>query len=81
MVDPTVLRGCGHVHCSECVNILIRPALKKAEQDKAQRPSCLECSKVVKSEAKDVIALRREGTGFASAGGSETKKMGISFQG
>jgi nitric oxide synthase-interacting protein len=55
--------------------------LKKAEVDKAERPACLECGKAIKSATKDLIALQREGTGFASAGGSETKKKGISFQG
>lgn len=77
----TVLRNCGHVHCSECVDMLIRPALKKAESDKAERPACLECGKTIKSALKDLVAILREGTGFTSAGGNETKKKGISFQG
>lgn len=75
------IRSCGHVHCSDCIDILIRPALKKAATNKDERPSCLECGKTIKSESKDLISLQREGTGFASAGGSESKKKGISFQG
>jgi hypothetical protein len=75
------LRACGHVHCADCVDTLLRPALKKAETDKLERPTCLECSKSIKSEVKDLIPLNREGTGFASAGGSETHKKGIAFQG
>ena len=78
---PEAVRACGHVHCSDCVDVLIRPALKRADSDKDERPSCLECGKSIKSERKDLIALQREGTGFASAGASETKKKGISFQG
>lgn len=75
------LRSCGHIHCGDCVDTLLRPALKKAESDKAERPSCLECGKTIKSASKDLISLKREGTGFASAGGSETRKKGIAFQG
>lgn len=91
-----VLRRCGHVHCASCVDRLLMPALKHAEKaaaaaastngidnsnGKGDRPGCLDCGTTIKSAAKDLIPLQREGTGFASGGMSESKQKGISFQG
>lgn len=43
---------------------------------------CPECDVgVIRDLNKDVIKLHREGTGYASAGGAETKRKGIAFQG
>ncbi|MCO5556066.1 hypothetical protein L7F22_009610 [Adiantum nelumboides] len=75
------VRKCGHIHCSTCIDTLIRPALKQAEKDKKLRPTCLKCDVTIKSDEKDILSLQREGTGFTSAGNNEAKKMGVSFQG
>ncbi|PWN38033.1 uncharacterized protein FA14DRAFT_159795 [Meira miltonrushii] len=75
------IRKCGHIHCSTCIDTLIRPALKEAEKDKKLRPTCLECDAPIKSDHKDILPLQREGTGFTSAGNNEAKTMGVSFQG
>lgn len=76
-----VIKRCGHVHCSTCVETLLRPALREAGKDKQSRPTCLECDTRIKSDLKDLLPIQREGTGFTSAGNNETKKVGISFQG
>lgn len=64
----SLLKSCGHVFCSECVE-------KFAKKDNV----CPVCSK--KCGDKDVVKLRNsEGTGFSSVGQAEAIKKGIGFQ-
>lgn len=63
-----VAKPCGHVTCKTCTDTLVRP-------DK----QCIVCE--TKLKAKDIMELKREGTGFASGGLAETSKQGIAFQG
>ncbi|KDR77231.1 hypothetical protein GALMADRAFT_66248 [Galerina marginata CBS 339.88] len=61
-------KPCGHVTCKTCTDTLVRPSKQ-----------CIVCD--VKLKDKDVIELKREGTGFAGGGLAETSKAGIAFQG
>ncbi|KAF9485672.1 hypothetical protein BDN70DRAFT_847580 [Pholiota conissans] len=61
-------KPCGHVTCKTCTDTLVRPSKQ-----------CIVCD--VKLKEKDVIELKREGTGFAGGGLAETSKSGIAFQG
>ncbi|KII91681.1 hypothetical protein PLICRDRAFT_51816 [Plicaturopsis crispa FD-325 SS-3] len=61
-------KPCGHVTCKTCTDSLVRP-------DK----QCILCNSALGE--KDIIELRREGTGFAGGGLAETSKTGIAFQG
>ncbi|TFK52908.1 hypothetical protein OE88DRAFT_1627381 [Heliocybe sulcata] len=63
-----LMKPCSHVVCKTCTDSLIRPSKQ-----------CVVCDKQL--GGKDVIALRREGTGFAGGGIAETRKSGIAFQG
>ncbi|KDQ56682.1 hypothetical protein JAAARDRAFT_689563 [Jaapia argillacea MUCL 33604] len=65
---PPVMKSCAHVVCKTCTESLVRPAKQ-----------CVVCDKVLAE--KDIIALQREGTGFAGGGLAETTKTGLSFQG
>ncbi|EAU83936.2 hypothetical protein CC1G_10341 [Coprinopsis cinerea okayama7 len=61
-------KPCGHVTCKTCTDTLVKPSKQ-----------CVVCEKVLKD--KDVLELKREGTGFAGGGLAETSKAGIAFQG
>lgn len=70
-----VLRKCGHVLCASCTKELVETPLAKGEAS-----ACPECSTPVPRK-QDVIAIAREGTGFAGGGRAEAKTKGIAFQG
>ncbi|KAH6891791.1 hypothetical protein BKA70DRAFT_1162530 [Coprinopsis sp. MPI-PUGE-AT-0042] len=61
-------KPCGHVTCKTCTDTLVKPSKQ-----------CIVCDVSVKE--KEIIELKREGTGFAGGGLAETSKTGISFQG
>ncbi|KAF8352031.1 hypothetical protein F5887DRAFT_933585 [Amanita rubescens] len=63
-----VMKPCGHVTCKTCVDTLIRPSMQ-----------CIVCDTQLKD--KDIVELKREGTGFAGGGMAETSKTGVAFQG
>ncbi|KAI0058435.1 hypothetical protein BV25DRAFT_1810656 [Artomyces pyxidatus] len=63
-----VMKPCSHVTCKTCTDTLVRPAKQ-----------CVVCDTQVGE--KDVIELKREGTGFAGGGLAETSKTGVAFQG
>lgn len=63
-----LMKPCSHVICKTCTDTLVRPAKQ-----------CVHCDKVLKD--KEIIELKREGTGFAGGGLAETSRTGISFQG
>ncbi|KAI0075173.1 hypothetical protein K474DRAFT_1664557 [Panus rudis PR-1116 ss-1] len=63
-----LMKPCGHVTCKTCTDTLV----KESKQ-------CVACDKSVTD--KDIIALAREGTGYAAGGLAETSKKGIAFQG
>ncbi|WFC96009.1 hypothetical protein MBRA1_002665 [Malassezia brasiliensis] len=71
-----VMRKCGHVLCASCTKELVHVPLARHDEGVA----CPECSERVRKR-EDVIAIVREGTGFASGGRSETEAKGITFQG
>ncbi|KAF8639223.1 hypothetical protein AX17_001708 [Amanita inopinata Kibby_2008] len=62
------MKPCGHVTCKTCVETLIRPSMQ-----------CIVCD--VQLKDKDIVELKREGTGFAGGGMAETSKVGVAFQG
>ncbi|KAF9522237.1 hypothetical protein CPB83DRAFT_872051 [Crepidotus variabilis] len=61
-------KPCGHVTCKTCTDTLVRPSKQ-----------CIVCD--TKLKEKEIIELKREGTGFAGGGLAETSKTGIAFQG
>ncbi|KAF8152923.1 hypothetical protein B0H34DRAFT_663208 [Crassisporium funariophilum] len=61
-------KPCAHVTCKTCTDTLVRPAKQ-----------CIVCDTQLKE--KDIIELKREGTGFAGGGLAETSRAGIAFQG
>jgi len=61
-------KPCAHVTCKTCTDTLVRPAKQ-----------CIVCDTQLKE--KDILELKREGTGFAGGGLAETSKAGIAFQG
>ncbi|ESK86223.1 nitric oxide synthase-interacting protein [Moniliophthora roreri MCA 2997] len=63
-----LMKPCAHVTCKTCTDTLVRPAKQ-----------CIVCDKELGD--KDVIGLKREGTGFAGGGMAETSKAGVAFQG
>ncbi|KAF8646656.1 hypothetical protein AX16_007154 [Volvariella volvacea WC 439] len=63
-----LMKPCSHVTCKTCTDTLIRPSKQ-----------CVVCDSQLKE--KDIIELRREGTGFAGGGLAETSKAGVAFQG
>ncbi|KAF9457897.1 hypothetical protein BDZ94DRAFT_1272036 [Collybia nuda] len=63
-----VMKPCAHVTCKTCTDSLVRPAKQ-----------CVVCDAQLKE--KDIVELKREGTGFAGGGLAETSKAGIAFQG
>ncbi|TFY74105.1 hypothetical protein EWM64_g9908 [Hericium alpestre] len=63
-----VAKPCSHVTCKTCTDTLVLPAKQ-----------CVVCDKQLGE--KDVIELKREGTGFAGGGMAETSKAGVAFQG
>ncbi|KAG6811104.1 hypothetical protein H0H92_008951 [Tricholoma furcatifolium] len=63
-----VMKPCAHVTCKTCTDSLVRPAKQ-----------CIVCDHQLKD--KDIIELKREGTGFAGGGLAETSKAGTAFQG
>lgn len=63
-----LMKHCSHVVCKVCTDSLIRPAKQ-----------CIVCDKTL--DDRDIIELRREGTGFAGGGLAETTKSGLVFQG
>ncbi|KWU44844.1 hypothetical protein RHOSPDRAFT_29078 [Rhodotorula sp. JG-1b] len=67
-VKSYVLKACGDVLCSTCVDTLCR-------SDKA----CSHCGTAV-DKKKPFIEIQREGTGFASGGGVEVKRYDVAFQ-
>ncbi|GKV58054.1 nitric oxide synthase-interacting protein [Collybia sordida] len=63
-----VMKPCAHVTCKTCTDSLVRPSKQ-----------CVVCDTQLKE--KDIVELKREGTGFAGGGLAETSKAGIAFQG
>jgi len=63
-----VMKGCSHVTCKTCTDTLVRPGNQ-----------CVVCDKLLAE--RDILELKREGTGYASGGMAETKKQGVAFQG
>ncbi|KAF5313440.1 hypothetical protein D9611_008658 [Ephemerocybe angulata] len=61
-------KPCGHVTCKTCTETLVKPAKQ-----------CIVCD--TKLKTKEIMELKREGTGFASGGLAETSRSGIAFQG
>jgi len=61
-------KPCAHVTCKTCTDTLVRPAKQ-----------CIVCDTQLKE--KDILELKREGTGFAGGGLAETSKAGVAFQG
>lgn len=72
----TVLRPCGHVLCTPCTSALVTEPLERGADDVA----CPQCSVPV-PRRRDVIALVREGTGYAGGGVAEVHAKGTAFQG
>jgi len=70
-----VLRPCGHVLCASCTQELVRAPMRRGEAT-----ACPECNATLKRE-RDVVAIAREGTGYASGGTSEVRAAGVAFQG
>ncbi|KAH7910396.1 hypothetical protein BJ138DRAFT_1136063 [Hygrophoropsis aurantiaca] len=63
-----VMKPCAHVVCKVCTDSLVRPAKQ-----------CIVCDHTVSD--KEVIELKREGTGFAGGGMAEASRTGVAFQG
>ncbi|OAX42233.1 hypothetical protein K503DRAFT_766964 [Rhizopogon vinicolor AM-OR11-026] len=63
-----LMKPCAHVVCKVCVDELVRSAKQ-----------CIVCDHTLGD--KDIIELKREGTGFAGGGLAEAKKTGVAFQG
>lgn len=63
-----LMKPCGHVTCKTCHDSLVKPSKQ-----------CIQCDKSLGE--KDIIALAREGTGYAAGGLAETSRKGIAFQG
>ncbi|KAE8209487.1 hypothetical protein CF327_g6533 [Tilletia walkeri] len=89
-----VVRGCGDVICSRCVDTILRPSFSSKATDEtkskttakgeAEKVSCPACDKPLASSTsldQSVLALDREGTGYAAAGNAEAKRHGTAFQG
>ncbi|KAJ7475653.1 hypothetical protein FB451DRAFT_1244150 [Mycena latifolia] len=90
-----LMKPCAHVVCRTCTETLVRPPpsgtaaspnSKSQKDDGGSRKDtgeeghvCIVCDTQLKK--KDVIELKREGTGFASGGMAESSRGGISFQG
>ncbi|CAK5268773.1 unnamed protein product [Mycena citricolor] len=66
-----LMKPCAHVICRTCKETLMAPT--PGEQ------ACVACETRLKK--KDIIELKREGTGFAGGGLAEAKRSGTSFQG
>ncbi|KAF7967512.1 hypothetical protein HWV62_41430 [Athelia sp. TMB] len=62
-----VAKPCGHVTCKTCTDALVKPSMQ-----------CIVCDK--KLGERDVLELKREGTGFAGGGLAETSKKNMAFQ-
>ncbi|CAG8457413.1 10311_t:CDS:2 [Paraglomus occultum] len=68
VISPAVMKPCGHVICSSCVDKFVKKSKK-----------CFVCD--VKCKDKDVIDMSGEGTGFASGGGKVVaRKFDVAFQ-
>ncbi|KAH7928868.1 hypothetical protein BV22DRAFT_1030262 [Leucogyrophana mollusca] len=63
-----LMKPCAHVICKVCTDSLVRPAKQ-----------CVVCDQSLSD--KEVIELKREGTGFAGGGMAEASKTGVAFQG
>jgi len=63
-----MIKSCGHITCKTCTDTLVRSSKQ-----------CVVCDRQLKD--KDILELKREGTGFAGGGLAETSKTGIAFQG
>ncbi|KAG2123213.1 hypothetical protein BD769DRAFT_1743550 [Suillus cothurnatus] len=63
-----LMKPCSHVVCKVCVDKLVRVTKQ-----------CIVCDHAL--DDKDMIELKREGTGFAGGGIAEAKKTGVAFQG
>ncbi|KAJ7158943.1 hypothetical protein C8R46DRAFT_906761 [Mycena filopes] len=66
-----LMKPCSHVVCRTCTETLVRPP--------PTAHACVVCDARLKK--KDILELKREGTGFASGGLAESSRGGISFQG
>ncbi|KAJ7352573.1 hypothetical protein DFH08DRAFT_90409 [Mycena albidolilacea] len=84
-----LMKPCSHVVCRTCTETLVRPETAASKSSSAPKDEgasrkeethvCVVCD--VRLKKKDIIELKREGTGFASGGLAETSRGGISFQG
>ncbi|KAK0566223.1 hypothetical protein OC861_003368 [Tilletia horrida] len=76
-----VLRGCGDVLCSKCIDTIIKPSFAAKDKTVPPCPACDTPLSSAKSLDDAVLPLDREGTGFAAGGQAEAKRQGIAFQG
>ncbi|KAJ7178646.1 hypothetical protein C8R43DRAFT_468110 [Mycena crocata] len=83
-----LMKPCAHVVCRTCTETLVRPpppstaASKPSplkDESASELHACVVCD--AKLKKKDIVELKREGTGFASGGLAESSRGGISFQG
>ncbi|KAJ7650580.1 hypothetical protein FB45DRAFT_888171 [Roridomyces roridus] len=79
-----LMKPCAHVVCRTCTDTLVRPPPTSKLEDeskaktKAEVHACVVCDSPLKK--KDIIELKREGTGFAGGGMAESSRSGTSFQ-
>ncbi|KIJ64689.1 hypothetical protein HYDPIDRAFT_89448 [Hydnomerulius pinastri MD-312] len=63
-----LMKPCSHVVCKVCTDSLVRPAKQ-----------CIVCDRILNE--KEIVELKREGTGFAGGGLAEATRKGVAFQG
>ncbi|KAK7032932.1 RING-type domain-containing protein [Favolaschia claudopus] len=84
-----LMKPCSHVICRTCTETLVKletpPSNREtpSSSNVASTPqrevhTCVVCDAQLRR--KDIIELKREGTGFAGGGLAETSRTGISFQ-
>ena len=94
-VASFVLKPCGHVLCVSSFFPISARARDRAQHPspyiqgtcvdtlvkKSSPQQCAHCDTVLLAEKKNpIVAIKREGTGYAGGGMAEAKKFGVSFQ-